>query len=119
MTHQLMARMQQIRDQGVAVVMITHDMRLVQEYAERVIVMSEGLVQYDGSSAGLFAREDVLARANLRRTMLHELLAGLEARGMVTTVPIRRTADLIEMLRGQVSQSAGLSGAGEDHDGRG
>ncbi len=52
MTHQLMARMQQIRDQGVAVVMITHDMRLVQEYAERVIVMSEGLVQYDGSSDG-------------------------------------------------------------------
>ncbi len=98
MTHTLMARMQQIREQGVAVVMITHDMRLVQEYAERVLVMSDGLVQYDGPAAGLFAQEDLLARANLRRTMLHDLLSGLEAAGAAPAVPIRSTADLIHLL---------------------
>jgi energy-coupling factor transport system ATP-binding protein len=99
MTHALMARMQQIRDQGVAVVMITHDMRLVQEYAQRVLVMSDGLVQYDGPADGLFARQDVLERANLRPTMLHELLAALAERGIAVEGPIRRTADLIDLLR--------------------
>lgn len=98
MTHTLMARMQQICDRDVAVVMITHDMRLVQEYAERVLVMSDGLVQYDGPAAGLFAQEALLARANLRRTMLHDLLAGLEAAGAAPAAPIRCTNDLIDLL---------------------
>jgi energy-coupling factor transport system ATP-binding protein len=40
MTGTLMALMEQVRGEGVAVVMITHDMRLVEEYAQRVVVMS-------------------------------------------------------------------------------
>jgi energy-coupling factor transport system ATP-binding protein len=55
MTHTLMALMEEIRARGVTIVMITHDMRLVQEYAERVIVMSDGNILFDGDPAGLFS----------------------------------------------------------------
>ena len=98
MTHTLMALMQEIRATGVAVVMITHDMRLVQEYAERVVVMSEGVVLYDGSSAGLFDCADILAEANLRRTILHELLAAMREAGMPALGEVRRTSDLVDRL---------------------
>lgn len=98
MTHTLMTRMQEIRARGVSVVMITHDMRLVEEYAERVVVMSEGQILYDGASSGLFELDEVLHQANLRRTILHELLSELRARGVVLPGKVRRTEDLLAML---------------------
>jgi energy-coupling factor transporter ATP-binding protein EcfA2 len=98
MTHTLMVLMQEIRAQGVAVVMITHDMRLVQEYGERVVVMSEGVVLYDGPAAMLFDCAGILAEANLRRTILHELLAAMRQAGMPALGEVRRTADLVARL---------------------
>jgi energy-coupling factor transporter ATP-binding protein EcfA2 len=99
MTHTLMALMQDIRRRGVAVVMITHDMRLVQEYAERVVVMSEGNILLDGPSSVLFERDDVLAQANLRRTVLHDLLRAMSARGAPIEGRIRHTTDLVNALK--------------------
>lgn len=98
MTHTLMALMEQIRAQGVAVVMITHDMRLVQEYGERVVVMSNGLVLFDGASAELFELEDVLNQANLRRTLLHDLINETRGRGIPIDRRIRSTSDFINWL---------------------
>lgn len=74
MTMTLMALMEQFRQKGIALVMITHDMRLVQEYAERVVVMSSGKILYDGAFLGLFDHGDLLLQANLRPTLLHELV---------------------------------------------
>ncbi|HSM25317.1 MAG TPA: ABC transporter ATP-binding protein, partial [Anaerolineaceae bacterium] len=66
MTQTLMHLMESIRAQGVTVVMITHDMRLVQEFASRVLVMAEGKILYEGDPAHLFASEELLHAANLR-----------------------------------------------------
>jgi energy-coupling factor transport system ATP-binding protein len=77
MTMTLMALMEQFREKGIALVMITHDMRLVQEYAERVVVMSSGKILYDGAFLGLFDHGDLLLQANLRPTLLHELVSHL------------------------------------------
>lgn len=98
MTETLMHLMEQIRAQGIAVVMITHDMRLVQEYAGRVLVMSEGEIHYDGSPAELFHQEQVLRAANLRPTMLLDLLRALEEQGTQIKGEIRKTADFLDAL---------------------
>ena len=101
MTQTLMQLMESIRARGIAIVMITHDMRLVQEYAERVLVMSEGRVHYDGSSAKLFRQEAVLRAANLRPTILLELLQALEQRGVRICGEIRTTDDFLQALSGE------------------
>ena len=98
MTRTLMALMEEIRLQGIAVMMITHDMRLVQEYAQRVVVMSKGHVLYDGGTAGLFDCPSLLTDANLRLTALQELLAGLRARGVAQAGEIRDTAGFLAAL---------------------
>jgi energy-coupling factor transport system ATP-binding protein len=98
MTQKLMQLMEEIRAEGIAVVMITHDMRLVQEYAQRVIVMSEGKILFDGQPQGLFSRDDVLQAANLHKTVLHELVTTLSARGVNISGEIRTTSDFIEAL---------------------
>lgn len=40
------------------IILITHDMDLVSEYAKRVIVLSDGLITFDGTKEELFERED-------------------------------------------------------------
>jgi energy-coupling factor transport system ATP-binding protein len=103
MTQTLMQLMESIRARGIAIVMITHDMRLVQEYAERVLVMSEGRVHYDGSPAELFRQEAVLRAANLRPTILLELLQALEQRGVHICGEIRTTDDFLQALSGETT----------------
>ncbi len=100
MTETLMSLMEEIRAKGIAIVMITHDMRLVQEYAKRVVVMSEGLIHYNGSPAGLFHCEDVLKAANLRPTILLELMQTLEAQGICIQGEINNTSDFVNALLG-------------------
>ncbi len=98
MTQNLMQLMEEIRAEGIAVVMITHDMRLVQEYAQRVIVMSEGKAIFDGQPQGLFKREDILQAANLHKTVLHELVGELLANGVQINGEVRTTTDFIDAL---------------------
>jgi energy-coupling factor transporter ATP-binding protein EcfA2 len=98
MTHRLLSTMESIRGRGVGIVMITHDMRLVQEYATRVMVMSEGAAIYDGDPARLFASADLLEEANLRPTLLQEMLALHEAQGGRVAGTISRSEDFLEAL---------------------
>ena len=98
MTQALMALMEQIRARGIAVVMITHDMRLVQEYAGRVLVMSEGKIHFEGSPADLFHQEDVLLQANLRPTFLLELMRAMEDGGVRFNGEIRTTGDFLTAI---------------------
>lgn len=98
MTQTLMRFMEEIRTEGIAVVMITHDMRLVQEYAQRVIVMSEGQMLFDGQPQGLFNQDEILQAANLRKTVLHDLVSELTDRGVSISGEVRTTADLLAAL---------------------
>ncbi len=99
MTESLMQLMEEIRSEGVAVVMITHDMRLVQEYAQRIMVMSAGEVLYEGSPQGIFHKKELLHQANLRPTVLHDLVQELNARGIEVSDTIRTTGDFVKALK--------------------
>jgi energy-coupling factor transport system ATP-binding protein len=98
MTQTLMQLMERIRAQGVTVVMITHDMRLVQEFASRVLVMAEGKILYEGDPAKLFDNEELLHAANLRPTLLQDLLKEYQDRGGQIDCLIRNTDQFLEAL---------------------
>jgi energy-coupling factor transport system ATP-binding protein len=71
-----------LRQEGITVLMITHDMRLVDSHIERAIVMANGGNVFDGSPHDLFQAPEVLQRASLRTTILRRLVDGLRARGV-------------------------------------
>ena len=77
MTSTLMKLMTDIRARGIAVVMISHDMRLVSEYADRVVVFSEGKKHFDGLPTELFGKSDILENASLQPTLLFQILQKL------------------------------------------
>ncbi len=51
---------------GTTVVVVSHDMHLIAEYATRLVVLDAGRVIADGTPAEAFADDELLARAGLR-----------------------------------------------------
>ncbi len=62
----LMDSLIDLNDQGVTILMITHDMRLVRDYARRTAVLTEGQIVFNGPPVQLFARQELLREARLR-----------------------------------------------------
>lgn len=83
LTESLMNLIDNLRKEGITVLMITHDMRLVDSHIERAIVMANGQKIFDGSPENLFQAPEVLERASLRSTTLRRLVAGLRAHGVI------------------------------------
>lgn len=70
----------EINRQGITVVMITHDMHLMLEYAERAVVFSNGSIIADDTGANILTDRDIIAQASLKETSLYELalICGIE-----------------------------------------
>jgi len=62
----MMEVMAELHREGRTVVIITHDMNIVAEYAQRVVVMANGTIVADGAPASVFVQESALRDAFLR-----------------------------------------------------
>jgi energy-coupling factor transporter ATP-binding protein EcfA2 len=69
----LLDKLETLAAGGRAIVVVSHDMRLVAERARRVLVLVEGSLAFDGPPAALFADEALLRRAHLALPPLWEL----------------------------------------------
>ncbi len=70
----------ELHKKNVTVVLITHDMGLVSELSERVVVMGNGQIIGDGTPKEIFANDDLLATASLEppQIMKFSKLLGLK-----------------------------------------
>ncbi len=71
---------------GRTVVLATHDMRLVAEYATRAIVLLDGRIVFDGTPRTLFSQPEILAQARLALPPVTRLANRLHREGMVPGV---------------------------------
>ncbi len=65
-TYRLMDLVLQRQTMGCTIVMITHDMRLVWEYATEIAVLHQGKLRYTGSVQELFHKGEVTEKWSLR-----------------------------------------------------
>lgn len=63
----------EINKKGITVVMITHDMHLMLEYAKRAVVFSDGRIIADDTGANILTNPDIIKRASLKETSLYYL----------------------------------------------
>lgn len=61
----IMERLQARQQQGAAVIISTHDLDMVRQYASRVVVVDQGTVIFDGSYGALMESPQILERARL------------------------------------------------------
>ncbi len=81
-TQELMQAVAAFNAMGRTVVLITHDMRLVAEYANRAIVLRDGRLAFDGPTRDLFGQPKVLAQAQLTLPPVARLSRRLAREGM-------------------------------------
>ncbi len=56
----MMALIHKLHAAGTTIIMISHDMDLVAQYAKRVIVLKEGGILLDGTPQDVFSNEQIL-----------------------------------------------------------
>ena len=61
------------KEQGITIVMITHDMHLMLEYTDRAIVIANGEMLEDDTPARVLTNEELAKKAYLKKTSLYDL----------------------------------------------
>ncbi|WP_029320695.1 ABC transporter ATP-binding protein [Butyrivibrio sp. AE3004] len=76
----IMEFLRQLNEQGITIIMITHDMHLMLEYADRGIVFSGGEIIADKTCAEILTDSEIVDRASLKETSLYNLakMCGIE-----------------------------------------
>jgi energy-coupling factor transporter ATP-binding protein EcfA2 len=62
----IMMLIDQLHDQGKTIIIISHDMPLVAEHAQRVVVLNKGQVALDGTPESVFSNTEKLRQLSLR-----------------------------------------------------
>jgi len=62
-----------LNKQGITIIMVTHDMHLMLEYTNNVIVLSDGEKIADDTAINILTNDYVIDKANLKETSLYEL----------------------------------------------
>lgn len=77
---EIMEFLKSLNERGMTVALITHDMHLMLEYAERSVVFSDGQIIADDTAANILTDRDIISRASLKETSLYRLaeICGIE-----------------------------------------
>ena len=69
----IMEFLTELNGRGITVVMITHDMHLLLEYADRAVVFADGQLIADDTPANILTNDEIIRRASLKETSLYDL----------------------------------------------
>ena len=83
---EIMAVLSDMKDIIQTAVIATHDMQLVCQWAERIIVLCNGQVVADGARDEIFARTDVVERVGIRPPEIFSMGQALDSRSMCYTI---------------------------------
>jgi cobalt/nickel transport system ATP-binding protein len=80
-THDLMSYIQNLTLQyGLTVIFSTHDITLVSEYAQQILVMDKGAFVAEGSVSDILSRPEMLRSVRLDTPVLPRLMSSLQSR---------------------------------------
>ena len=71
----------ELNDEGITIIISTHEVDLVPNYAQRVFVLVDGLLIAEGTPKEIFAKPEILQQANLKVPIVTELFQHLEDEG--------------------------------------
>ena len=95
----VMETVRDMADHGCAVVMVCHDMEVVSDFAERIVVMADGRILGRGPAGELFADDALMARASVTPPQVVDL-AGRLARGVSPAFAgITEVSDIVSTVK--------------------
>ena len=100
-----MTVMETVRDmaeRGCAVVMVCHDMEVVSDFAERIVVMANGQILARGEARELFADAGLMRRASVAPPQVIELSAALARDVSPAFAGVSEVSDIVDITEGMV-----------------
>ncbi len=82
------------KEEGHTIIIITHEMRIVADYAERTVVLGQGQILLDGSTRDVFARPEILHRTYVEPPQITRL-----AQSISQEEPFRSVLTVNEMKK--------------------
>ena len=73
--------LRQLNDEGITIIISTHEVDLVPNYADKIFVLVDGLLIGEGTPKEIFSQPEILEKANLKVPIVTDLFQQLEAEG--------------------------------------
>ena len=98
----VMETVREMAERGCAVIMVCHDMEVVSDFAERVVVMAGGRVLADGPAAEVFSRPDVIAAASVEAPQVAQLSRALARSTSAEFAGISQVSGIVDLVEEMV-----------------
>ena len=103
---EIMAMVKKLKEEfDMTIVLVTHNMDYVLEYADKVFVLKNGEVSFEGKVEDLFLNEQVLKDNSLELPEVLKFYKKLEANNIVLNVFPRKYDELINALKNKIGSS--------------
>lgn len=100
----VMETVREMAERGCAVIMVCHDMEVVSDFAERLVVMANGEILDRGPVAEVFANEDLMKRAYVAPPQAVELSARLAADVSPEFSGMSEVSDIVRVTEEMISR---------------
>ena len=103
---EIMTMVKKLKDElNMTIVLISHNMNYVLEYADKVFVLKNGKINFKGTVEELFADEKLLKENSLEQPELLKFCNNLQENNIKLDVFPRKYEDLIEALKNKIGSS--------------
>ena len=99
----VMETVREMAEKGCAVVMVCHDMEVVSDFAERVIVMADGRILGQGPADQVFADAELMARADVEAPQVVRLAAELVRDVSPAFAGASQVSDIVDTVEGMLT----------------
>ena len=103
---EIMAMVKRLKEEfDMTIVLVTHNMDYVLEYADKVFVLKNGEISFEGKVEDLFLNEKILMDNSLELPEVLKFYKKLEANNIVLDVFPRKYEELINALKNKIGSS--------------
>ena len=103
---EIMIMVKKLKDElNMTIVLISHNMNYVLEYADKVFVLKNGKINFEGTVEELFADENLLKENSLEQPELLKFYNKLQENNIKLNVFPRKYEDLIDALKNKIGSS--------------
>ena len=103
---EIMTMVKRLKEEfDMTIVLVTHNMDYVLEYADKVFVLKNGEISFEGKVEDLFLNEQILKENSLELPEVLKFYKKLEANNIVLDVFPRKYEELINALKNKIGSS--------------
>mgnify|MGYP000864854953 FL=1 len=103
---EIMTMVKKLKDKlNMTIVLISHNMNYVLEYADKIFVLKNGKINFEGTVEELFADENLLKENSLEQPELLKFYNKLQENNIKLNVFPRKYEDLIDALKNKIGSS--------------